>query len=208
MQAIGQITLNTSLLIYLIYFLPQIIHNQWHRKTAQISVWTHWGMLCANSFDLIYGYGYQLPWQYLTVTWISLTFIMLQQWQIYLQSQYKGFYQHMLAHGVLIVAIVMAMTPYASSLLWILGFISVGLYSLYWLPQIIKNAHTRKAEGFSVWFIVLNFTALGCDLCSALIFGWPLPSLISPIVIMVLLSVLMLQYHYYSLHKIRINIQI
>ena len=134
MQAIGQTTLNISLLIYLVYFVPQIIHNHFKQKTFEISLWTHWGMLMANSLDLIYGYGYHLPWQYLSVTCISLSFLLLQQWQIHLQSSQRRLLQHLLVHVFVSVMIIAAFYPPQSGLL-IIGFISMGLYSLYWLPQ-------------------------------------------------------------------------
>lgn len=198
MQAIGQITLNISLFIYLVYFVPQIIHNHFNQKTFEISLWTHWGMLMANGLDLVYGYGYGLPWQYLLVTWISLSFLLLQQWQIYLQSSNCSCGQHLIVHIFVITMIAMAFHPPKSALL-IVGFVSVGLYSLYWLPQVLKNYRHKYVEGFSVWFIALNAIALCCDLISASVLGWPLPSILSPILILTLLMILLLQYRHY--HK-------
>jgi hypothetical protein len=53
MQNIGYITLNISLVIYIVNFLPQTIHNQFKHATINISLWTHTLMIIANSLDLV-----------------------------------------------------------------------------------------------------------------------------------------------------------
>lgn len=52
MENFGYITLNISLIIYFIIFLPQTIHNHFKHKTFEISLWTHSLMIIANSLDL------------------------------------------------------------------------------------------------------------------------------------------------------------
>lgn len=74
MENFGYITLNISLIIYFIIFLPQTIHNQFKHKTFEISLWTHSLMIIANSLDLIYAIGFNMQWQYILVDIILLSF--------------------------------------------------------------------------------------------------------------------------------------
>ncbi|WP_269446655.1 PQ-loop domain-containing transporter, partial [Francisella hispaniensis] len=74
MENFGYITLNISLIIYFIHFLPQTIHNQFKHKTFEISLWTHSLMIVANSLDLIYAIGFNMQWQYILVDIILLSF--------------------------------------------------------------------------------------------------------------------------------------
>ena len=94
MQNIGYITLNISLIIYFIHFIPQTIHNQFKHKTFNISLWTHSFMILANSLDLIYAVGLGFQWQYICVSIILLFFLIIQQLQILLDKKSKRMIFH------------------------------------------------------------------------------------------------------------------
>ncbi|WP_018299058.1 PQ-loop repeat-containing protein [Fangia hongkongensis] len=200
-SSIGMITINISFLIYCLYFLPQLLHNQLKHKTADISMSTQALMVLANVLDLIYGFGYGLQWQYRAVTILTLACLIIQQWQIYRDSKKISYHFHLFIVVMILLGVIISTQNafrLSESILENIGFISMICYSVYWLPQIIKNFQSKSAEGFSLWFILLNLTALVCDEISALTLGWPLPSIISPILIILFLCVLIGQYIYYQ----------
>lgn len=207
-SVIGHISINISFVIYCIYFLPQIIHNQFKRQAGHISHGTHLLMVVANALDLIYGFGFDLQWQYRVVTMLTLACLLFQQWQIYRDS--KSINQQKNRHAqsydfhilcLLVIAVGIALVSLHNlnnAILENIGFISMFCYAIYWLPQIIKNIKEKNATAFSLIFLILNVLALVCDEISALSFGWPLPSIISPIVILSLLFIMVGQYYYYQ----------
>ena len=195
MQSIGHITLNISLLVYLIYFIPQIIHNHRQNTTADISLSTHSLMIAANIMDLIYGFGFSLEWQYRLVTILTLSFLMIQQFQI-LKAQFNTALRiHTIAICLIIAIIILLIYSniMPHSLLITAGIISSVIYCGYWIPQIILNFKLKKADGFSIVYLRLVFIACVCDLTSAISLGWPYPSVITPIIIMSMILVIFYQ---------------
>ncbi|MDA0911179.1 MAG: PQ-loop repeat-containing protein [Proteobacteria bacterium] len=205
---IGHISINISFVIYCIYFLPQIIHNQLKHQAGHISHGTHLLMVVANVLDLIYGFGFDLQWQYRVVTMLTLACLLFQQWQIYRDSDIgertgdrkgESYNFHVICLFIIAVGIALvSLHNLNNAMLENIGFISMFCYAVYWLPQIIKNIKEKNATAFSLIFLVLNVLALICDEISALSFGWPLPSIISPIVILSLLFIMVGQYYYYQ----------
>lgn len=156
-------------------------------------------MVAANVLDLIYGFGFDLQWQYKAVTMLTLACLLFQQWQIHRDSSSKSYSFHIvtllvIAAGVAVVSI----NALNNDVLENIGFVSMFCYAVYWLPQIIKNIKEKNAAAFSLIFLLLNVLALVCDEISALSFDWPLPSIISPIIIFSLLFIMVGQYYYYQ----------
>jgi|APSaa5957512535_1039671.scaffolds.fasta_scaffold74376_2 uncharacterized protein with PQ loop repeat len=200
MQSIGHITLNISLLIYLIYFIPQIIHNHRQNTTADISLATHSLMVASNMMDLIYGFGFSLEWQYRLVTTLTLSFLMIQQFQI-LKARYDLTLKvHTLIICIITAAIILLIygNIIPRSLLITAGIISSIIYCGYWIPQIILNFKLKKADGFSIIYLRLVFIACMCDLTSALSLGWPYPSVVTPIIIMSMILIIFYQRRKYK----------
>lgn len=205
MESISYISINVSFIIYCIYFLPQIIHNQLKCQLSHISNGTHILMVCANILDLIYGFGFKLQWQYRVVTILALAYLVFQQWQIYRNRSKKSSKFHLVILLIITAGIILVkLDILRSDQLEKIGFISMFCYSIYWIPQIIKNIQERKATAFSVIFLLLNVLALVCDEISALIFNWPLPSVISPLLMLSLLLIMVGQYYYYK--RLRMSI--
>ncbi len=199
MEYIGYISINISFVIYCTYFLPQIIYNQIKCQAGYISHSNQTLMIVANTLDLIYGFGFNLQWQYRTVTMSILLCLLFQQWQIYRDSQQKIYRFHIVILTIVILGIIFAIfNILGPKVLQKIGFISMFCYAVHWLPQIVKNIKEKNASAFSVWFLLLNIIALLCDEISALSFGWPLPSLLSPILILSLLFIVVGQYYYYQ----------
>ena len=201
-ESIGIISLNISFLIYFLYFFPQIIYNQIKCQANNISYFTQLLMITANGLDLVYGFGLKLQWQYRTVSIFSLSCLLFQQWQIHRDSKKKLFFFHLSAISISIVSLLTAVnTTLSTETLTQIGVISMLCYSIYWLPQIIKNARNKSAQGFSKLFIMLNGLALTCDEISAISLAWPLPSIISPLLLLVSLVVLINQQMTFNVSK-------
>lgn len=200
---IGHISVNISFIIYCVYFLPQIIHNQLKHQTEHISKYTHLLMVAANVLDLIYGFGFELQWQYKVVTILIMACLLFQQWQIYRDSCNKSYDFHIVTFIVIAAGVaIVYLNALNKHVLENVGFISMFCYAIYWLPQIIKNMKAKNATAFSLIFLVLNVLGLVCDEISASIFNWPLPSHITPIIILSLLVIMVGQcYHYKRLSK-------
>ena len=198
MTTLGQYTLTISLILYLTYFIPQIIYNQLWKKTSSISPLTHYGMYLATCLDLLYGLGYGLQWQYVLVSIIALLFLIIQQWQILVQSKYKSY---MSSIGITITGFIVLIIAFnhfiPEKILYVFGWFNAFLYAAYWAPQLYCNYVNKNTAGFTIIFIIMNAVALLCDLISAFMLGWPLPSVISPVIILCLVIALIFQYAIY-----------
>ena len=200
MENFGYITLNTSLILYFVHFLPQTIHNQFKHKTFEISLWTHSLMIFANALDLIYAIGFNLQWQYVLVDIILLFFLTVQQFQILNDRRERNIFIHtllILAFLLLIVLIINIVKLDKTYLLWC-GSISGVIYNIYYLPQICKNYLQRDAQGFSIFYLGLLAINILCDINSAIFLNWPIVSLLVSCSMFVLVFIQILQYLYYK----------
>jgi uncharacterized protein with PQ loop repeat len=197
---LGHITLNISLMIYLILFLPQTVHNQIYHKTKHISLWTHSLMILAISLDLIYAIGSFINWQYILVDSVLLIFLVIQQFQILNDDRCYKIYLHsivVIAYMCVVMYIIACVNIYNDKI-EILGYISGIIYTVYWLPQLYKNFMTKSANGFGIIYLILTMVVLMCDLVSAVSLNWPLPSLLTSVFLIIITALLIFQYYYYK----------
>ncbi|AJI45386.1 PQ-loop repeat-containing protein [Francisella tularensis subsp. novicida] len=206
MENFGYITLNISLIIYFIIFLPQTIHNQFKHKTFEISLWTHSLMIIANSLDLIYAIGFNMQWQYILVDIILLSFLTIQQLQILNDRREKYMFIHTISIFLylFLVIVVIYFTSLSNQILLWFGSISGVIYNLYWLPQIYKNYRQKQAEGFSIFYLGLSLISIICDINSAIFLGWPLVSVIVSSCLSILVLTQIIQYFYYKSSFIKV----
>ncbi|ABI82909.1 PQ-loop repeat-containing protein [Francisella tularensis] len=206
MENFGYITLNISLIIYFIIFLPQTIHNQFKHKTFEISLWTHSLMIIANSLDLIYAIGFNMQWQYILVDIILLSFLTIQQLQILNDRREKYLFIHTISIFLylFLVIVMIYFTSLSNQILLWFGSISGVIYNLYWLPQIYKNYRQKQAEGFSIFYLVLSLISIICDINSAIFLGWPLVSVIVSSCLSILVLTQIIQYFYYKSSFIKV----
>ena len=199
MQNIGYITLNISLVIYLVHFLPQTLHNQFKHTTVNISLWTHTLMIIANALDLVYAVGFGLESQYILVDVILISFLFIQQLQILNDRKTKLIVCHTLfvSFFLLLVIFMISYVMIAQKYLLVLGSFSGVIYNTYWLPQIYKNYKQKNAKGFSIYFLGLSLTSIACDISSSIFLGWPIISVLTSVGLSILVSIQLLQYFYY-----------
>ncbi|MED7819817.1 MULTISPECIES: PQ-loop repeat-containing protein [unclassified Francisella] len=200
MENFGYITLNISLVLYFVHFLPQTIHNQFKHKTFEISLWTHSLMIFANALDLIYAIGFKLQWQYVLIDIFLLGFLTIQQFQILNDRRDKKMLIHtlcILIFLLLIALIIFSIKLNETYLLWC-GSISGVIYNIYYLPQICKNYLQGDAQGFSIFYLGLLAVNILCDINSAIFLNWPIVSLLVSCCMFILVFIQILQYLYYK----------
>ena len=78
----GSVSLNISFILYLIHYLPQLIHNQRDGQIKQLSLSFHYLLLLCYLADLNYGFGLNLPWQYRLVSAFGLACLLIQHYQL------------------------------------------------------------------------------------------------------------------------------
>lgn len=183
MKWIGTISLNISFVIYIIVYIPQILHNKKANNIAQLSIYLHCLLYASYAFDLLYGFSRNLPWQYKTVSIVGLSLLIIQHLQLlkfYINQnqivRVSGFilllimqivftcYFFIVVHGVI-----------NTSMTMLFGSISRSCGLLYCLPQIIKNHRLKSTKALSVHFTVLNLFVSLLDTISSwcLDWGWP-----------------------------------
>jgi len=195
-QIIGTYALYISVIIYMVVYLPQAIYNQVKHKTRYISLITHSSMVVANSLNIVYAIGFEFHWLFIMVDCIILTFLFIQQLQIWNDNRSSFIKKHTLVVCVwLFIIIHIAINDSISKkVLLVIGYVSNILYCAYWLPQIYKNSKFKKSSGFSIVFLVMILFISILDGTASICLGLPLPSKLGPIIIFGLVLVLVGQY--------------
>lgn len=197
MQNIGNITLNISFVIYLVQFVPQIIHNTRNKDAIDnISMLTQFGMLTVVLCNVVQAVGFDLNWQYLVIALIYLVGITIQQLQISFHKKRMPKVINLIFAMLFAIAI-LAMRSDSKLTFEIAGIISLLIHFLYWLPQIYKNYKQQTFIGYGDLFIILAWLGIICDLCSSFLLGWPIIVKLNIITMSLIISILVLQKIYY-----------
>ncbi|MDJ0626126.1 MAG: PQ-loop repeat-containing protein [Candidatus Caenarcaniphilales bacterium] len=202
---IGQITLNVSFVLYLFYLVPQIIHNFRDGQIKKLSLLMHSILLLAYIFDLVYGCGRKMEWQYIAVSLVGLFCLLIQHFQIIVNYQFEGFEKRFFGTFTVFAYLIIFMSVYlifaeslSKSFLITLGGISQLGWLTYAIPQIVKNYNLKSAKGLSIFFIIFVSLITFCDVISAWSLNWDLPNKIgSPISLLMKLT-LLTQFFLYS----------
>jgi uncharacterized protein with PQ loop repeat len=180
MLHIGNIALNISVITYLLYFLPQLLHNN-KNNTQHLSWGLHIlyiGGMCA---DLVYGFGNHLAFQYKLVSITGLVCLAVQHTQL-LRSKDNRLSMTLLAVLLVCLAIIPLMfnIKLSHAQYNIIGMASQFCWWTAFIPQIIKNYRTKNSDALSSIFIALTISCSILDLIAAVCLHWPYPSIISP----------------------------
>lgn len=203
---IGKITLNISFLIYLVYFLPQLIHNQKQEGTNQISLMLQLIYFISTCADLCYGFGRNMPWEYKLVSITTYCALITQHWQLRttytLKKTSKMQYYALTILSVIVLSIalqqILHLSTWSKETYIICGTISNIGYIIAWLPQILKNHTLKSTTGLSIIFIYLCSSCALLDLISALSLSWDWPSIIGPILIIAATATVIWQKYYFN----------
>lgn len=205
MPYIAQISLNTSLFIYLIWLLPQIILNFKRQNTKGLSILMH-GILCLGYVsDLVYGFGREMQWQYRTITIVGLISLAVQHYQFFRyglhNEKQKIIYVLLSALYILILCYAIGIIywgGYSKEFYNFIGMLANACWLSYALPQIIKNYTNQSTEGLSLLFVLFAIFLNVCDATSAWTLNWDYPSKIGPAISFVSNMILIFQVIYYG----------
>jgi len=202
---IGSISLNISFVLYLSLLAPQLFHNYTYRNTQHLSWGMHYAMFTSYIFDLLYGFGRHMQWQYKTVTIIGLICLTVQHIQIY---RYSGFTSKQQQHywwstGLLISLFISVVIGWGFFNLSPTIFIGAGAMAqigwlIYVIPQIFKNHRIQSTAGISVYFVLLLIFLATCDTISAWTLGWDWPNKYGTPVGIILRLILLYQFYMFA----------
>jgi len=189
MQTIGQISLNISATIYLIWFVPQIFLNFKRKDVKGLSILMH-SILCIGYLcDLMYGFGREMQWQYKMVTIVGLLSLSVQHYQFFRyglqQLNYRRIYTILSLVCILLLGYIIFTIPlnyHSKNFYDAAGMIANLAGITYMLPQIVKNHTNASTVGLSLSFIMLGIFLKSCDILSAYSLDWDYPSKIGPAV--------------------------
>jgi uncharacterized protein with PQ loop repeat len=196
---IGSISLNISFILYLILYIPQIIHNRKSENIAQLSSSLHLLLYSSYCFDLCYGFSNHLPWQYKTVSIIGLLLVSIQHIQL-IQFFFQNQCQLLAKSGMaLLLLSIMGLYYFFNVTQGVLSYQTTLIFGtaarvsglMYCLPQIIKNKSLKSARALNVQFLWLNLTLAILDTISSwcLDWGWP-NKLAAPMIILMMIIML------------------
>lgn len=205
MPLIGQISLNTSLCIYLIWFTPQIFLNFKRKNTEGLSLLMH-GILCMGYLsDLMYGFGRDMQWQYRMVTLVGLLSLSVQHYQFFRYGLHTAVqkFTYIILSGVYLfvfsyAVIVIYLNYHGKNFYNSIGMLANICWLSYMVPQIVKNYINQSTKGLSVLFVFLSIFLNFCDSTSAWILNWDYPSKIGPAISLLSNTILIIQIVYYA----------
>ena len=201
----GEVSLSLSTSIYLIWLLPQLLHNHKRKSTTGLSFSFHCLLFVGYTFDLLYGFGLVMEWQYRLVSIVGLCSLLIQHIQFGYYNLPPAKLKH---HYIIASAVILALTTFSiytiifiqhTQIFYIFcGVIANSCALLYLLPQILCNYKNKSTKGLSIWFIFLSILLANFDLASAYTLQWNWPSIVGPVFGLVLKLALLYQFYLYS----------
>ena len=188
LTSIGHAFLNIAFGLYLILYLPQILHNSRSKPFASMSFIMHLMLLLAYSCDLFYGIARHMPWQYITVSIVGLGYLITQhlQWCLYhYQKKPKNGIKFLLP-GVLLVLLPLTLFLHFPESKWqiqLQAWIARVCFLLHFFPQIIKyHRHELRRDAINIYYIGLSLCLSICDLIAAFCLHWDTANLLGSFV--------------------------
>lgn len=196
----GLVSLNLSMAIYFIWFIPQLRLTFRRHDVEGLSIWMHTLLYIGYGFDLIYGFGRDMPLQYRLVTMTGIGYLFIQHYQFFRFGHRDDRVSFLLSS--LLITIVMCMAVY---MLFVqkqsivvydnLGMIANLCWFSFVIPQIVENIRRRSSQAVSLGFLWLALLTSALDLFSAYTLHWDWPSKVGGEMGFVLRLILLLQCH-------------
>lgn len=205
---LGQISLNLSFFIYIILYLPQIIHNQKQANLDGLSTCMHMILYCAYSLDVLYGFTIELPWQYRAVSSVGWFLLNIQHLQ--LAHHFKQKKKYTITHGysgLLLTSISLVFygiqcQPFSEQSIDLFGYVAQLGFIGATIPQIIKTKQIKSAQAINLHYVLFNVLLSLLDLISAWKLEWGWPNKVGSAILLSFMCILLLQnYHYTRLTK-------
>jgi uncharacterized protein with PQ loop repeat len=180
---IGTLSMNLSFILYLLLYLPQVVHNRQSHHIEHLSIGLHVILYGSYGLDLLYGFAHHLQWQYKTVSIVGLVYLTLQHIQITMHmwkmKNWAGVTLNLTCLVLGAISILYFFTIHKSILsdisTQLIGFLARIGFLVYSVPQILKNRTRIGTQAISMSFIYLSMSLSLLDLLSAwcLDWGWP-----------------------------------
>lgn len=205
---LGQISLNLSFSIYMFLYLPQLIHNQKQTTLNGLSIWMHTILYLAYAFDLIYGFGTNLPWQYRTISGVGWLLLSIQHFQFMShfkqrqQKVFETFFYILLPCMVILVACSAYLKPFSHLSIQCIGYLAQMGFVIAFLPQILKSKQLQSSQSINVIYILLNALLAALDIISAWQLHWGWPNKLGALLNLLFTGILLIQYKKYKIRPI------
>ncbi len=183
------------MLLYFVQYIPQLYHNHKSGKLNHLSLHFHQLLVLSYFADLVYGFGMNMPWQYILVSAIGLSQFLFQHYQLH-KIHKESIYFKTCSYGLIFLSIsgiLLITTPHSAHIFLTAGFIAHFAGQFHAIPQIIRNAKSNAAQALSMSYLGLTFIVVLCDNISAWTLGWPLPSKIGAATNIIFTSILIIQ---------------
>ncbi|OGT43001.1 MAG: hypothetical protein A3F13_07800 [Gammaproteobacteria bacterium RIFCSPHIGHO2_12_FULL_40_19] len=195
MPFIGKISLNLSLVLYLVNYIPQLFYNKSDHTISGLSFYFHILFLVSYFTDLIYGLGAHMPWQYVLVSSTGTLYLLIQHVQIKKIIISRLFYSSTFFLGfILLCGLSFLFFDRQNRFIFIVfGYMSQMAAWICCFPQIIKNVGSSAALSLSVLYLMVDLLCNLCDNVSAWVLSWPMPSKVGAIFSTLICGVLIFQ---------------
>ena len=207
----GHFFLNLSFILYLILYIPQLIHNSKNTTFSHMSRIMHYMLLQAYCCDFFYSISRGMPWQYLTVSCLGTFYLLIQhiQWAHFDIKTEGHLHKGMLTIGVIILTWPALLWMFFKDALWqnqLQIWLSKILFIIHFLPQIIKNSFSRDhihaiSKNYLALSVILSLTDFGAAYC----LRWDTANLTGSSLSLVFKLMLIVQMLNYSRFKPRLS---
>ncbi|MDP1574966.1 MAG: PQ-loop repeat-containing protein [Coxiellaceae bacterium] len=201
---IGMLSLNISLVLYLINYIPQLWHNKIDRHISGLSFYFHCLFLLSYLTDLIYALGCHMQWQYCLVSVIGMVYLFIQHGQIKNAITAQSFLviNCLLTLTIFLGVFFLCLEKHHGVIFIIMGYFSRVTGWIAFFPQIVKNIKSSTALSLSALYLIIDLACKLCDNVSAWILSWPMPSKLGAIFSIVICSILIFQkYKFYYVNQ-------
>ncbi|MED7818702.1 PQ-loop repeat-containing protein [Francisella sp. 19S2-10] len=182
---------------YSIQYVPQVLHNINHRQGLfNISVFSQFAIFVSVLCDMVITIGCGYEWQYAAIAIFYLLGVCIQQLQITFLSTKVPELTNLLF--ILCFAVAMLAMGSNSQIVYkVAQYIGFTISIFFWVPQIYKNHKQKRADGYSLAFILIALTGTSLYLLSCIFFSWDRIYKINAIAIFPAILILLTQKIYY-----------
>lgn len=172
-----------------------------HREgLSNISVLSQFAIFVSVLCDIVITIGCGYEWQYAVIAILYLLGVCIQQLQITFLSKKVP----ELANLFFIICFAVAMLAMGSNsaiVYKIAQYIGFTISIFFWFPQIYKNYKQKRADGYSLAFILIALTGTCLYLLSCIFLSWDRIYKINAASILPVILILLAQKIYYKNHQ-------
>jgi len=199
-EYIGQISLNIALVLYLIHYIPQLIHNNRTENRKQLSLHFHGLLSIAYLSDLIFAVGMNMPWQYCLVSVVGVLCLLTQHAQLKsMHGQKAQFISYQFLIGIFVILFVASIyLKLPKPFFLAMGFLCQAAIWIYTLPQIWKNYLYKQGQGLNNLYLGMTLACYFLDVVASTTLNWPVPAKLGAIFGLTCTTVLIYQMYIYK----------